>query len=232
MSDQSERSQIENRYPSIINPNGVYADIFPINNPFQFGGTEIELIQKTKESLRGYLDHEDLNFYYFGKRDNNKSAFTINLFQPNKLLQFDLEWDVHFDLVDNLMLRLFHLIEPVQHDINTVNEINMITFLKSNNIRINNISTFCLPTEFSGKDIDDLSKYGNSFVYHFIPKQGVSYDKLRGQHLDEPRLINKNFEDYQDRTKMLTYYKFENEQIFTLQEPTSFKFERKRFSNK
>jgi len=214
-------------YPTLVNPAGVYGDLFPAGEPFEYGPSEQELIQKTKESERGYLDHMDLNFFHHGKKVNSISAFSINLFQPNLLLQFELEWEVHFDLVDNFMIKLFHMLEQVQQDFNIVNEESLTQFFKMNTIKIKKVSKFTLPTNYTKEDINSVTNYGNSFVYHFIPGIGLSYDVVTN---DEPsRTINKDFSDFNDCTKLLMYHKFYGEDIFTPREPISFQFERKRF---
>lgn len=218
-------------YPSIDNQNGFYS--FYFLDSVEFSSAELQLIEKVKESQRGYLDEKDLMNFHFGKRLDNTRKFTLNILQSNKLLQFDLSWKVNYDLIDNLLIRVYHLIERYMDNPLVVNLESLKTFFLANNFKVYGYKEVDLPNidEYQvlfAEAINIHTNYSNSFIYHFVPNKGVCFEKFPNS-LDRLRRIDKDFKDFQNRTKLLRYLKLEKEELFVDTEPTEFIFERKRF---
>jgi len=231
MSNPDREIESQRQYPSIYNPNGVYASYFVKQD--KFTEAEQKLIKKGYESQRGYLDAGDIHEHYYVRRSSQTTRFSINILQEGKLIQFRLSWDSNFDIIDIMLIRIFHMLEPVLSNYNIVNEWALREFFLANNIKIRQVNTRELPSPSSSdyhQIINLVTVYSTAFAYHFVPDKGVCFNwfPLDIRDIKRIHIDFENSKNYKECAKLLRYVRLEKEKLFIEVEPTTFFFERKK----
>lgn len=213
----------------LYNPNGIYSKFFKYQISEEHQSRQmLRTIQLASESPNGYLDYRQVHEHYYNKPSDSNSNFSLVIYSEDAIFQCRLVWNINFDLVDNLVIYMFNMLEPILKDKRYINLVNLKYFFEANEINVININEIPIKEELELYELNELIDYSGTFVYHLMSNVGVGHERLP-RDIQDIKMIDKDFEDYRPHTELLQYMRFQKEDIFLPLEPTTFQFERKRF---